>query len=169
MLLRNKWIHGAIALLAMVAWVGCNNSANNGGAKQVAQHEDHAHPEEGPHHGHLIELGAEEYHAELTHDDATKTVTVYLLDSSAKKAVAIAETELVVNLVVDGAPRQAKLAAAPQEGDPAGQSSRFSLTDEKLLDALEAPKTTGRINVTIGGKPYTGQIEHHEHDDHKKK
>ena len=45
----------------------------------------HDHPEEGPHHGHLIELGGGEYHAELTHDDATKTVAIYLLGKDAKK------------------------------------------------------------------------------------
>ena len=64
-------------------------------------------------------------------------------------------------------PLQAKLAAAPQEGDPAGQASRFSITDEKVLEALEAPKTTGRLNVTIVGKAYTGSVEHHEHGEHK--
>jgi hypothetical protein len=130
-------------------------------------HAAHAHPSEGPHHGHLMELGQEEYHAELTHDDATKTVTVYLLDKEAKAPVAIADAEIMLNLVVDGKPLQAILAAAPQEGDPAGQASRFSIIDEKVLEALEAPKTTGRLNVTIVGKAYTGSVEHHEHGEHK--
>jgi hypothetical protein len=144
---------------------GCNQqpAAN----KPAAEHE-HAHPEEGPHHGHLIELGEEEYHAELTHDDATKTITVYLLDGKAEKPVPISEPEILVNLVVDGAPIQAKLLANPQEGDPAGQSSRFSITDEKVMVALQAERAAGRLNVTIAGKPYTGNIEHHDHDhDHE--
>lgn len=127
----------------------------------------HAHPSKGPHHGHLIELGQGEYHAELTHDDATKTVTVYLLDKEAKASVAIADAEIALNLVVDGQPLQAKLAANPQEGDPSGQSSRFTITDEVVLEAHDAPRTTGRLNVTIAGKAYTGSVEHHEHDDHK--
>ncbi len=46
----------------------------------------HSHPTEGPHHGTLIELGKEEYHAELVHDD--KMVTIYILDSAAKKGCA---------------------------------------------------------------------------------
>jgi hypothetical protein len=103
----------------------------------------------------------------LTHDDATKTVAVYLLDKEAKAAVPIADSEIVLNLVVDGKPLQVKLAAAPQEGDPQGQASRFSVMDEMVLEALEAPKTTGRLNVSIGGKSYTGSIEHHEHGEHK--
>lgn len=130
-------------------------------------HEDHDHPSEGPHHGHLIELGQEEYHAELTHDDATKTVTVYLLDDHAKGAVAIADPEVVLNLVANSKPLQVKLAAAPQEGDAEGQASRFSVVDEAVLEALEAPKTTGRLSVSIGGKSYTGSIEHKEHGAHK--
>ena len=130
-------------------------------------HAAHAHPSEGPHHGHLIELGEEEYHAELTHDEATKTVTVYLLDKEAKGAVAIGDAEIVLNLVADGQPTQVKLAASPQEGDAAGQSSRFSITDEKVLEMLEGPKTTGRLNVTINGKAYLGTVEHHEHGEHK--
>ena len=115
----------------------------------------------------MIELGEEEYHAELTHDEATKTVTVYLLDKEAKGAVAIGDAEIVLNLVADGQPTQVKLAASPQEGDAAGQSSRFSITDEKVLEMLEGPKTTGRLNVTINGKAYLGTVEHHEHGEHK--
>ncbi len=166
-----------MAFTAALAFAGCGTGsppAPPSGA--TVQHKDgdghghateHDHPSEGPHHGHLIELGEEEYHAELTHDDATKTVTVYLLDKAAKAPVGIADAEIVLNLVVDGQPLQAKLAAAPQAGDPAGQASRFSVTDEKVLEALEATKTTGRLNVTIAGKAYTGSVEHHEHGDHK--
>jgi hypothetical protein len=165
----------ALSLSLTVFW-GCGgNSASTPTAshdgKDHHEGDGHAHgkeehAEEGPHHGHLIELGKEEYHLELTHDEATKTVSVYVLDGGAKNAIPIAEPEIILNLVVNGKPAQAKLTAAPQQGDPVGQSSRFSATDEKLLDALEAPKTTGRINVTIAGKPYAGQIVHHEHGEH---
>lgn len=172
-----------IALSAILGWMGCGKTVNNDSstpaAGEPAHHEgdghDHgekghaegAHPQEGPHHGVLIELGQEEYHAELTHDEATKTVTVYLLDASAKKAVPIADPEITLNLMVNGAPQQAKLAAAPQDGDPVGKASRFSATDDKLLEALESPMTTGRLNVTIAGKAYAGEIQPHVHADHK--
>lgn len=126
-----------------------------------------AHPEEGPHKGHLIELGEEEYHAEVVHDDATKTVAVYLLGADAKTAVPIADAEIMLNLVVAGAPMQAKLTAEKQPGDPEGQASKFSVVDEKVLEALEAPKTTGRLNLTIAGKSYSGVIDHEGHHDHK--
>lgn len=128
-----------------------------------------AHPDEGPHKGHLIELGEEEYHAELVHDDATKTVAIYLLGADAKTAVPIADAEITLNLVVAGEPMQAKLAAEKQPGDPEGQASKFAIVDEKILEALEAPKTTGRLNVTIAGKSYSGNVEHEADHDHAKK
>ncbi len=124
---------------------------------------EHAHPHNGPHGGILIELGEEEYHAELAHDDATKTVTIYVLGKDAKTAVPIAETELTLNLVIAGEPLQSKFAAAPQDGDPAGQASRFTLVDEKVLEAHDAKTTTGRLNITIAGKPYVGKLDNAEH------
>ncbi len=64
----------------------------------------HDHPAEGPHHGSLIELGNEEYHAELVHD--AENVTVYILDSSASTATPIEAPELTINLMHDGKPAQ---------------------------------------------------------------
>jgi hypothetical protein len=156
----------AIAPLLVIALTGCGGKATPPKPANNAEKEHehaHAHPTEGPHKGHLIELGEEEYHAELVHDDATKTISVYILDKNVEKAVPIAATELMLNLVVDGKPQQVKLVAAPQAGEPEGQSSLFTATDEAALEALEAPKTTGRLNVKIGEKTYNGAIEHHDH------
>lgn len=132
-------------------------------APPVKPEAGHAHPDHGPHEGHLIELGNEEYHAELTHDDATKTITIYLLGPDAKTAVASPDPELTLNLVAGSEQIQVKLAAAKQDGDPEGQASKFTAVDEKGLEALEAEKTTGHLNVNIGGKPYRGKIEHDDH------
>jgi hypothetical protein len=118
----------------------------------------------------LLELGtADEYHAEIAHDDTTKTVTIYILGKDAKTPVAIDATELTLNLVVDGEPLQAKFPAVPQEGETEGKSSRFALMDEKVLEAHDAPKTTGKLNVTIDGTQYTGTLDNkgHEGHDHK--
>jgi hypothetical protein len=159
-------------LVISLTLLGCGTNAPNPKPNEVNHGKEpaHAHPSEGPHHGHLIELGKEEYHAELTHDDATHTVTVYLLDGAAKKSVPIEEKELTLNMVVDGKPSQFKLAAMPEDSDPEGQASRFSLSDEGLLEAVESEKATGRLTVKIKGKSYSGNVEHQEHDDdgHKK-
>lgn len=174
-----SWVIAGTALL----WSGCGSDTH--APKGVATgkpaateehkegdghaHKEGAHAEEGPHHGHLIELGKEEYHAELTHDEAAKTVTVYLLDGEAKSAVPIPDPDITLNLVVGGKPTQFKLPAKPQTGDPEGESSCFSIADEALLEALEAPKTTGRLNITIKGKDFVGTVEHHEHGEDKHK
>jgi len=152
----------ALVLVGLIA-VGCKPAANPPGPGNPPTVAEGGHPETGPHKGHLIELGEEEFHAELTHDDTTKTITVYVLGADAKTAVAIAETEITLNLVAGGETMQAKLAAMPQEGDAQGKSSRFTLVDEKVMEALEAPKTTGRLNLVIEGKNFSGKVEHEEH------
>ena len=157
-------------LLSFVAVASFAAGCGGGPAAVPPKGEAHDHPTTGPHKGHLIEFPGEEYHAELTHDDASKTITVYLLGSDAKVAVTSPDTEIALNLTVNGEPLQAKLTAAPQEGDKMGEASRFTLVDEKVLEALENPKTTCRLSVNLGGKPYNQPFElgAHGHDhDHK--
>ncbi|MDX1947454.1 MAG: hypothetical protein SFU86_18780 [Pirellulaceae bacterium] len=158
-----------LLMLALVgaAFCGCNPpSAPPADATGGHEHGDHGHASVGPHRGDLIELGADEYHAEVTHDEATHTVTVYLLDKEAKNAVPIPATELVLNLVIGGQPAQFTLPAAPLETDPAGNSSCYKLSDEMLCDGYCATGTTGRLNVEIAGKTYVGQVAAHRHEGH---
>lgn len=147
---------------------GCDGNKAAKAPGPAAEADHHDHPSEGPHHGELIELGKEEYHAELVHDDATHTITVYLLDSAAKAAVPIDAKSLVLNLVVAGKPQQFTLPARPDAKDPAGQSSCFTVTDQPLCEALDDKATTGRLNIEIKGKAFVGKIEPHEHEEHKK-
>jgi len=123
----------------------------------------HAHPTEGPHHGSLIELGREDYHAELVHDDKTDTVTIYILDAAAAKAVPIAASQLTLNVRAAGAAQQFPLTAQPQSTDPAGASSAFAATDKQLCKLLDAKGSSGRLNVEIAGKRYVGRVESHSH------
>jgi len=123
----------------------------------------HVHPTEGPHGGHLIELGNEDYHAELLHDEGTRTVTIYLLDGPAKAAVAGDEEEVIFQLFQDGDFVFYALKAVPASGDEIEQS-HFALADETLCDTLiHADEVKGRLNVSIGGEQFTGMIEHHAH------
>lgn len=133
--------------------------------------EPHAHGHKGPHKGMVLELGADEYHAELVDDHKSNTVTVYLLDGQAKNAVAIDTKEVVINVRKDGKGEQYRLAASPQEGDAAGTASRFSTTDKKLCDRLHG-HVDARLRVSINGKSYNAKIPHdhdheHEHKDGK--
>lgn len=118
------------------------------------------HPTEGPHHGSLIELGKEEYHGELVHDDDAGTVTIYLLDGKVSNQVPIEAAEITVNVSHDGRPEQFQLAAQPDEGDPQGKSSRFVSNDKELAHHLDEEGVDARLVVKIGGKSFNGKIAH---------
>ena len=125
----------------------------------------HDHPDHGPHGGDLIELGNEEYHAELVHDEEAGTITIYVLDGSAAKTVAIDAAAVTINLVHEGTPEQYALSATPGDGDAEGKSSRFVSEDEALERNLHAA-TNPRLSLKIDGKPYSGDIVHdHDHGD----
>jgi len=128
--------------------------------------EGHDHAAAGPHGGTLIELGAEEYHAELVHDDAAGTIVVYLLDGTAKSSVAIDSKELLVNVKHDGKGEQFKLAASPDASDPAGKSSRFLSSDAELIGDLDSEHAEAELVAEFSGKQFRGAIEHHhDHED----
>jgi hypothetical protein len=178
--LMNLHIAFRMALLALplsIAAIGCggngqpgDGSSGDSGPAPVEMDEGPpdtvgGHPTEGPHHGSLIELGNEEYHAELVHDDEAGTVTIYILDSSAKRAVPIAAQEVTINLKHDGRPAQFKLAASPDAGDRQGTSSRFVSNDQDLAEHLDHADSGARLVASIAGKSYTGEL-HHSHDGH---
>jgi hypothetical protein len=126
----------------------------------------HDHPDGGPHGGSLIELGNEEFHAELVHDDQTGTVTIYLLDSAAKASVPIAAADVSINVTHEGAGEQFKLTASADQNDPQGMSSRFVSSDAELAKELDHGHAEAQLAVTINGKPYRGRIAHnHGHDE----
>lgn len=192
-----------VAMLAMTAFAvsGCADPSSNEQFSEVTSHENeqpdqdphagHAHPTHGPHGGDLIELGNEEYHAELVHPhghddvahhedgaDAAQDsddhaahehagITIYILDGAAKNAVAIEASEITLNLTHDGKPEQFKLAALPESDDPEGKSSRFASTAKDLLEHFhESEHVEGALVLSIGGKSFRGKLAHSHDDDH---
>jgi hypothetical protein len=162
----------ALGLLQVVA--GCSGSSDpkardaNSSADSAATGEGHDHASEGPHHGVLIELGDEAYHAELIH--TADTVTVYILDKSAKVAVPVDAEHITINLVADGKPEQFSLMASPETSEGANKSSRFVITNPELVHHLDEPASSPKLIVTIDGTPYRGDVRHdhaaHAHGDH---
>ncbi|MBL8816925.1 MAG: hypothetical protein JNL58_12925 [Planctomyces sp.] len=165
--------------LALCLLPGCGNSVTDdphssepaGTHDHGDDHGDgnaHDHASEGPHHGHLIELGNGTYHAELVHDSSS--VTIYILDEAAKNTTPIDATEITVNLRHNGKPEQFKLAAAPKDGEPAGKSSQFTLQNSELANHLDDESSEARLSVVIDGTPYTGSLSHahgsHDHGAH---
>ncbi len=159
----------SVAALGLLVILGCNNSEQAETPAPPAEAVVHDHPSEGPHHGALIELGNEAYHAELLHDDATGTVTIYVLDSTLTLAVAIDASEILVNFSHDGEAEQFTVAADPQSSDPDGKSSRFVSTDGELAEELEEHEE-GQLVLIIDGKQYRGSIHlDHDHKEHEHK
>ena len=159
----------AILLSLAVALTGCGQTDSQPAVvpPPAGEHEHaHEHAAEGPHHGQLIELGKGEYHAELVMDEASGEVTIYVLDGSGEKPLAIEAPDLTVNVTHDGEPHQYKLTASPQEGDAEGKASRFVVTDKELVEHLHHDSDKAQLAVAIEGQPFTGSLEHHDDHDH---
>lgn len=153
-----------VAIVLAVA--GCGKSGDKTDSKTEPEKKG-AHPSHGPHDGGLVELGDEEYHAEIINDEKTHTVTIYVLDGTAKKAVPIDAKEVLINLKHDGKPEQFKLPAVPDTGDPEGKSSRFQLKHKELVHDLGHDGAEPKLTVRIKGNSYTGDIKHvHGADEH---
>lgn len=155
----------ATLLLAMACGCGPTDKGSTVSmdAPPPATVDVHDHPTEGPHHGTLVELGKEEFHAEVVH--AGDAVTVYILDAHAEKPVPIDATDVTINVVHEGKPEQFKLPATPDASDGAGKSSCFALTDAKLASHMDDHVATPKLSLTISGKAYRGEI-HHDHAGH---
>jgi len=170
----------ALALLTLVMFIsGCSDSpssnqdpsevsgspaATSGGHDHDDDHSGHGHEDEhqGPHGGHVIELGRNhEYHAELVEDEEAGTVIVYLLDKDLKE-LPIDQSSIVMNLTVDGQAKTFELASADANG---GKTARFDATGRSLFEALHEHEATGKLQVSINGTPYSGAVEHHHHGD----
>lgn len=174
---RLTWVSMA-ALGLFGAVIGCDGGKSDYKKaddlkKAPALHDEHEHGAKGPHGGSLVELGDEEFHAEVVLDHDAHALRVFVLGKDAKTASPTAATELSVH---PEGKDPITLKAAPQEGDGDGKSSRFELIDEKLVhDILDAKFLHGDLKITIGDKPYSGHIDmhlddvHHEHKDEAKK
>lgn len=174
MLLNSRSNQLLVCALIAIAVSGCGESdrpaasshvETSGPQVTIGPLHEHAHASTGPHGGALIELG-NEFHAELVHDDAAGTVTVYVLDAGGRNALPIDATEISVNLKHDGRGEQFKLAAVSDAGDPTGKSSRFVSSEKELAEDLDHEGAEPQLAVVIDGKQYRGAISHeHGHDD----
>ena len=176
-------LFAAVTLAAGLFLTGCGTQCEQGTSKCVpgvssccpasataatAAHDDHGHQHaaEGPHGGELIELGDEQYRAELVHDEAAHKVTVYLLGAEAKKPAASDQTQLTLQIFSNGQFIDYAFEAVSDDTAEAG-ASQFATVNEKLSDVLlGSGQVRGRLKVSIKGKPITGIIEHHNHAAH---
>lgn len=154
----------------LFGFAGCGGTAQKSGGEKAHEHghDEHDHDEEGPHGGHIIELGAEEHHVELTHDDAAHKVGIYILGADVKTPTPIKLDKVTINTLVDGESISYDLPAVPQEGETDGNTSYFEIISEPLCTLVagesEAKTKQARLSLEIDGKPYVGLIETSAHD-----
>ena len=178
------WLVLPLAVATLVWLGGCNSSTNtgtptDGTAGEEHDHEEHDHEghdheghdhehdhaHHGPHGGHVMVVGAEEYHAEWTHDEAGK-VTFYILDAAAKNEVPIAAEKVTVEVQVgENEPRTYELLAVNPQGDEM-KTAQFEITDKEFEGALElaGKGTTATLIATIDGKEFRSEVKEHSHE-----
>ena len=142
--------------MALAVFTGCSNPQggapkDNGKSTKKADDDDHDHGP-GPHDGTIIEFG--KYHGEFTVNHKTQEATVYILGADAKTAAPIQVKEPLLSIKTPQF--QVDLKAAPQEGDPAGKSSRFVCKHENFGNEQEFE---GTLSGVVDGKPYAGDFK----------
>jgi hypothetical protein len=147
--------------------IGCKPSSTEyKPAAQLPAHDEHGHAHggsaEGPHHGSLVELGKEEFHAEIVVDGNAHSLKLYLLGPDAKTAASTPATEATI--AVEGGPT---LTLKAVEGQPEGMNTVFEVVDEKAVhDIAEAEFIHGELKITVGEKPFAAHVDAHFHADH---
>jgi hypothetical protein len=185
----SKHFLAACLTAAVAIWAtGCPNSAPTNPTKSGEHDHDHgdhdhaAHGEEkgsgdkagehahdhshahGPHGGHIVEIGEEEYHAEWLHAE-DGTVTVYVLDKEMKNEVPIAAEEITIEAKIQDKPIEYKLLAVNRSEGDMPKTAKFELVDKNLLGVLETlgKGVTATLKLDIEGKPFTAAITHDDH------
>jgi len=124
-------------------------------------HHDHA---EGPHGGHILEFG--KYHGEITMAE-DRTVSVYVLGmDDMSKSVPVAGSA-TLHVKVGEEEQTLELTAAPEEGEPEGQSSRY--TTNAIPESIkDIEGIAGHVELKIGEETLKAEIshDHHGHDHH---
>lgn len=163
----NRWIWSAM-VMAAVGVFGCKPAGTDfkPAAELPKAHDEHGHAHgeaaEGPHHGSLVELGQEEFHAEIVVDGKAHSLKLYLLGPDAKTGATTPATE--ATLVVEGGPT---LTLKAVEGQPEGKNTVFEVVDEKAVhDIAEAEFIHGDLKITVGDKPFEAHVDAHFHADH---
>lgn len=150
--------------LGLFGTIGCDTKPSTkpvaGAGTTGSDDHDHAHDhgEHGPHGGHMVHLEPDGVHAEWSHDDDTKTITVYL-DEVAKPA---SEVKFVVK-VGDTEPQT--FALSKSEGGMGGGT--WTISSDALMTHLnmgEAAKV--QLVVSSDDKQMTSTIEHSDEHHH---
>lgn len=161
----------SLGFAAAFVLAGCQPAAETRtftASDDVTHADDHAHVHEhahGPHDGHIVELGGEDYHAEITLDATTRKLTAYLLAADLKTPLPTDAAHVSVRLKVGDETQELLLTPQPQAGDGDGKASQFTQTEGTLPESIkDAEGLEGEVVVSISGTQYRGAITHdHAH------
>lgn len=148
-------------------------------------HSGHGHGAHGPNGGDIVEVGSEEFHAEVVVDEAEHRINVFILGSDAKTAKPIAASDISISFKHGDEVEEFKLAASALDGEAEGQASKFTITDEELFEELHEHPEGATLNFSDGDQALTGTVKHshghghghgghghgdgdHDHDEHAK-
>lgn len=151
---------------AIVSITGCDNggptqSHNATEVTEGGHDHGHDHGSEGPHGGHILGLGDEEFHLEWLHNESGK-LTFYLLDAAAKADVSTAAKSIAITTTIIDETATVTLNTTTPDGD---EHNKFEAIDPVLLERLKlvGHGVAASASVQIDGKQYTGEFEHHDH------
>ncbi|MDA0282281.1 MAG: hypothetical protein O3B86_02900 [Planctomycetota bacterium] len=129
-------------------------------------HEEHGHGQHGPNGGDIVELGNEEFHAEVVVDESAHRIDIFILGSDAATAKAIEVSEISLTFKHGDEVEEFKLAAVTLDGEPEGQSSKFTLNSEDAFEELHRHSEGATLSFTVGDQTLTGTVIHsHSHDE----
>lgn len=121
---------------------------------------DGGHGTEGLHGGTILEVGKDhQYHAEFLIDWEKKTVTIHILDETAKNVKPIKASEVTIALTHGGEQEKFQLKARPVKGEKDGMSSPFEITSDDLTHDLTHDDANPRLLFTVDGKTRSGSIK----------
>ena len=160
-----------ISILVLLLALGCQQHSSppapvNGNGQQHEDHHGHDHSALGPHGGHVLVLGDEQYHAEWTHQDASGEIVIYLLDAEIKEDVATAADLITITTTIQDESQTYELAADNQDQEDPPRASRFKTINPNLLTALKQAGSgvKAEMRVIIDGTFFRGTFEKHDHD-----
>ena len=149
---------------SLIQMSGCSKPKTTVRANAGTPHHHSHGNSRGLHGGYIIGLDVENYHAELTHDDSTKKVGVYISGEDAASGAPIDAKSVTVNVAIGDKRFEYTLPAVVQAEDPAGKSSYFEVVSEPLLAIVtgragSAPTVDAELSIPIDGKLRVGSVD----------
>lgn len=149
--------------LAMFATVGCEPKKTGepttatSGTSSTEEHA-HEHEEHGAHGGHMLHLEPDGIHAEWTHDDDAKVVTVYLDELSSPPSE--------VKFVVKAGDTEPQTYALTKEEAGTGGGTWTLKSDALLTHLAMGEAAQVQLVVVSGDKEMSTKIEHSDEHHH---